>query len=202
MIYTISMWTFALFLGAADCELSNSSLSEQANSNSGCSCDGSSCMGNSYSIEANPWRSPYIVFAGDCFYHCRYCLLQWSKQHVGYVDSSWITGPLHSPIAGRHTATTIQILNFSFCAVQFASLWLKAAFILQITHGATMCTLMIVQFVRQSLQMYHVAKQWQLSRYMTLLIRQGILYFFAYVLVSSFLCLLCCYLSLQNYWRS
>ena len=35
--------------------------------------------------------------------------------------------------------------------------------------------------------MYHVAKQWQLSRYMTLLIRQGILYFFAYVLVSSFL---------------
>ena len=49
-----------------------------------------------------------------------------------------------------------------------------------------MCILAIIQFVRQSLQMYRVTKQWQLSKYMNLLVKQGIFYFFVYVLVSSF----------------
>ena len=65
--------------------------------------------------------------------------------------------------------------------------------ILQLTHGAALCTLAIFQSVRQSLQMYHVTKQWQLNRYMTLLVKQGILYFFVCVPVSSFPPLLPCH---------
>ncbi|KAF8548549.1 hypothetical protein OG21DRAFT_749256 [Imleria badia] len=60
------------------------------------------------------------------------------------------------------------------------------AAMIQITHGAAMCNLTIVQFGRQSLQMYRLTKQWQPNRYLILLVRQGILYFFAYVAVSSF----------------
>ena len=48
-----------------------------------------------------------------------------------------------------------------------------------------MCIFAITQFVRQLLETYRVTKQWQLNRYMTLLVRQGVLYFFAYVLISS-----------------
>ncbi|KAI9570973.1 hypothetical protein HD554DRAFT_288472 [Boletus coccyginus] len=42
-----------------------------------------------------------------------------------------------------------------------------------------MLFLVIFQFVQQSLQMYSVTKQWQINRYMNLLVKQGILYFFA-----------------------
>lgn len=77
--------------------------------------------------------------------------------------------------------------NFSFCAVQATSvIWMKVAISLQIAFGATMCMLALVQFVRQSLQMYRATKQWELDRYMNLLAKDGILYFFVYVPVSSF----------------
>ena len=65
-------------------------------------------------------------------------------------------------------------------------IWMTVAAILGITHSAVVCTFVIVQFVRQSVQMYRVTKQWQLNRYMTLLVQQGIFYFFAYVPLSSF----------------
>ncbi|KAF8124714.1 hypothetical protein EV363DRAFT_1435185 [Boletus edulis] len=45
------------------------------------------------------------------------------------------------------------------------------------------CMLAIIQFVRQSLQMYRVTKQWQLNQYMHLLVKQGVFYFLAYVSV-------------------
>ncbi|KAF8553933.1 hypothetical protein OG21DRAFT_1603838 [Imleria badia] len=66
--------------------------------------------------------------------------------------------------------------------------WTKVATIFQIIHGATLCILAIVQSVRQSLQMYRATKQWQLDQYMSLLVRQGVLYFFAvflYALVDT-----------------
>ena len=57
--------------------------------------------------------------------------------------------------------------------------------IVQMTHGAAMCSLAIAHSLRQSLQTYRVTKQCQLNRYTTLLVKQGILYFIAYVLVLS-----------------
>ncbi|KAF8126741.1 hypothetical protein EV363DRAFT_1401554 [Boletus edulis] len=36
---------------------------------------------------------------------------------------------------------------------------------------------MAIQFLRQSLRMYRATKQWQLSRYMNLLFREGVIYF-------------------------
>ncbi|KAF8442220.1 hypothetical protein L210DRAFT_3759725 [Boletus edulis BED1] len=78
------------------------------------------------------------------------------------------------------TAATFQILDFSVCIVDPTSFtWAKVNSILQITNGAVLCTLAVFQFVRQSVEMYNVTKEWQLNRYMGLLVREGILYFFA-----------------------
>ena len=80
------------------------------------------------------------------------------------------------------TVVTAQIPGYSFCMVQpTPPIWIQVADILQITHGAAVCSLGIVQFVIQSRQMYRVTRQWQPNRYMVLLVREGILYFFAYV---------------------
>ncbi|KAF8549553.1 hypothetical protein OG21DRAFT_1525741 [Imleria badia] len=81
--------------------------------------------------------------------------------------------------------TTMHILDVTMCMVEFPlAVWTKAATILEIMISTTMCTLAIGRFITQSLQMYRVTKQWQLSRYMNLLVQQGIVYFLAVSLFS------------------
>ena len=65
-------------------------------------------------------------------------------------------------------------------------IWPEAVLAVQITLGALMCLLVAIQFVRQSLQMYRVTKRFELNRYMSLLTREGMFYFLAYVHVSPF----------------
>ncbi|KAG9316930.1 hypothetical protein JVU11DRAFT_3011 [Chiua virens] len=80
----------------------------------------------------------------------------------------------------------IQVLDYSFCSVQFTPLiWGEVTSILQITFSVVLCVLAIVQFVRRSLQMYDATKRWQLNRYINLLIKEGIVYFFAIFLLNS-----------------
>lgn len=66
-------------------------------------------------------------------------------------------------------------------------MWTNVAVILQITQSTAVCVLAIAQFARQSVEMYRLTKRWQLNRYMSLLVKQGILSFLAYVPVRSFL---------------
>ena len=91
-------------------------------------------------------------------------------------------------LGGAHTVGTSQILDYSICVAQpepfLFRRWAQVGAILQIAHGAATCILVAVEFVRQSLQMYRVTKQWQLNRYMNLLAKQAILYFFVYVYLS------------------
>ncbi|KAF8554381.1 hypothetical protein OG21DRAFT_1497038 [Imleria badia] len=78
-----------------------------------------------------------------------------------------------------------HVLDQSRCVVYLPSpVWAKAATILEITIGATMCTLAIVQFITQSVQMYRVTNHWQISQYMNLLVRQGVFYFLAVSMFS------------------
>ncbi|KAI9566860.1 hypothetical protein HD554DRAFT_2113247 [Boletus coccyginus] len=84
------------------------------------------------------------------------------------------------------TAATIQILDFSFCVVDPTSfIWAKVTNSVEMVHGGMVCIFAIARFVKQSLQMYHETGRWQLNQYMNLLVKQGILYFFVYVPVSS-----------------
>ena len=60
-----------------------------------------------------------------------------------------------TPLICRPTVAITHIPGYSFCMVQpTPPIWTQVADILQITHGAAVCSLGIVQFVIQSLQMY------------------------------------------------
>lgn len=49
-----------------------------------------------------------------------------------------------------------------------------------------MCLLVGVQSIRQSLQIYRATKRFELGRYVSLLAREGLFYFLAYVHILSF----------------
>ncbi|KAF8548556.1 hypothetical protein OG21DRAFT_1489305 [Imleria badia] len=146
IIYIIAVWTFILFLGAAD-------------------------LAMILRVWAMYNRSKLIL---------RILLILFSLEIIfGVLAAAIYSFPRDL------SAATIQVLDFPSCAVQLTTpTWSKVAAILQITHAAVMCILAIIQGVRQSLQMYSVTKQWQLNRYMILLVRQGVLYFFAVFLFT------------------
>lgn len=86
----------------------------------------------------------------------------------------------------RGIAVTVQVLYFSFCTGPGGpTLWHYIAETSQIGFSALMCLLVSIQFIKQSLQMYKATGQFQLNRYMNLFMREGILYFLAYVHDSS-----------------
>ena len=108
---------------------------------------------------------------------CRHQLSKW-------YECSALTSFPSSPLICSLAANTIQLLDLSFCVYQSNILiWTKVSAILQITPSGTLCILAIIQFMRQSFQMYQVTKHWQLNRYMRLMTKQGILYFFACVCI-------------------
>ena len=57
--------------------------------------------------------------------------------------------------------------------------------------GATLLILAVTQTLKQSVTMYKATKQWQPNRYMERLMGDGILYFLAYVPVSTSLISVC-----------
>ena len=87
-----------------------------------------------------------------------------------------------------HLVIIAQVLNYSICEFQivvlFSVILLQTA--AQVILGTLMCLLAVIQSIRESLQMYRVTKRFEISRYLSLLTRDGILYFLAYVHVLSF----------------
>ncbi|KAI9567674.1 hypothetical protein HD554DRAFT_930186 [Boletus coccyginus] len=80
------------------------------------------------------------------------------------------------------------MLDLSFCAMKPGSpIWAEIEVSLRFALAAVMFLLVAAQFVRESSQMYKGMKQWQLGRLMKLFAREGLLYFLAYVYISSFL---------------
>ncbi|KAG9313379.1 hypothetical protein JVU11DRAFT_5697 [Chiua virens] len=77
---------------------------------------------------------------------------------------------------------TIQLLEYSSCYEKnTAIIWVEVTLILQVIFAAVLCMLAIIQFVKQSISMYNLTKQWQLNRYINLLVKEGIVYFIMYV---------------------
>ena len=81
-----------------------------------------------------------------------------------------------------------QVLDHSVCeflnVVSFSDILLRTA--AQVILGTLMCLLAVIRFIRESLQMYRIAKRFEISRYLSLLTRDGILYFLACVHPLSF----------------
>ena len=55
----------------------------------------------------------------------------------------------------------------------------------QIALGTLMCLLIVIRFIKELLQVYRVVKKFHLNMYMKRLVREGMIYFLAYVHVSS-----------------
>ena len=85
-----------------------------------------------------------------------------------------------------------RVPDLSFCVVQFSSIGNSVIVILlvgsaELALGALMCLLVVVQFIRELLQIYKATKRFRPNHYTILLVREGMIYFLAYVHVSSFL---------------
>jgi len=99
--------------------------------------------------------------------------------YLGEVISSAIATIVYSKPKGVIVIVN-QILDLSFCSLHEQSeSWYKANDLSQLVHAAVMCTLVMMQFMIRSVEMYNFTKQWRLSRLVNLLVMQGMGYFFA-----------------------
>ncbi|KAF8452874.1 hypothetical protein L210DRAFT_2061202 [Boletus edulis BED1] len=86
-----------------------------------------------------------------------------------------------------------RVLNFSFCNPSFTNappthnVYIVVP---RLVLGATLMILTVFQTLKQSFEMYKLTKAWQPNRYMKVLARDGILYFFVNLLyqITSVLC--------------
>lgn len=85
----------------------------------------------------------------------------------------------------HYTASTTPTLGFSICVVP-PNIGIRVVDGVQLTLALIMFLLVVVQFVKESLQMYKATNRYQLNPYMNLLVREEMLYFLAYVRFSSF----------------
>jgi len=78
-----------------------------------------------------------------------------------------------------------QILDLSFCSLDHISPgWNKVIDLSQLVHAGIMCMLMIIQFTIRSIHMHRATKQWQLGPFISLLVMEGMAYFFAVLMWS------------------
>ena len=99
---------------------------------------------------------------------CRVCVTQ-------FIEECILTATL--------AVITAQVLDAAVCDVTYTSTsrFGSYAFIPRFILAALMFVLALAQFTMQSLQAYRMTKQWLPNRYISLLVREGVLYFLAYV---------------------
>lgn len=82
----------------------------------------------------------------------------------------------------RNSVSISQLLDITVCNFVFSTqTWNNAATFSQLILGAVVCTLVMAKFMRDSFQMYRATQKLQLNRYVSLLVRDGLLYFLVYV---------------------
>jgi hypothetical protein len=95
------------------------------------------------------------------------------------LNWNFICGPLYfSPV------TVVQVIDFSFCNSSLSNA--SAHLLLGITAirvvlGVMLLILAVISNLKQSVALYKATKQWQPNHYMQLFMKDGILYFVAYV---------------------
>ncbi|KAF9225021.1 hypothetical protein BS17DRAFT_60768 [Gyrodon lividus] len=86
------------------------------------------------------------------------------------------------------TVSNPEVAGVKFCAatVTQKSTYLFSLYVVipRFILSILLCIAAVARFVRQSLQMHKAIKQWRSDRYMKLLVRESILYFFANLLYS------------------
>ena len=153
------------------------------------------CVCDVQSVEDHPGCSPSDVYPGGCHAHHLQQHQSQSKQWYRYVSD---TVGRSTPYL-RKSACTVSIVQLFDIAVCGGAVGTERCGVLcmaiQFTLGAVMCVFVTAKFVGDSLRMYRATGKLQLNRYMSLLVRDGLLYFIVYVPSS---CSLSCVNSLNN----
>ena len=141
------------------------------------------------SVKDRPRCPPSDIHCAACHALRKQWLLQQSQLCIRSVSSE--SRPVH-PWISYETPLTVSagpLLDITVCNLSYSTeRWNNAATIVQFILGTVLCTLVITQLVRYSLQMHRTARKWQLNKYISLLIREGLLYFLVYVRpLASFL---------------
>ncbi|KAF8420300.1 hypothetical protein L210DRAFT_3574716 [Boletus edulis BED1] len=75
-----------------------------------------------------------------------------------------------------------QVLDITVCATVIETRsGINLYPIIQCIPSAILSIMVVAQSMKQSLQMYRVTRKWELNRYVALLVRDGVLYFFVYI---------------------
>lgn len=77
------------------------------------------------------------------------------------------------------TVETAQVLKSSICSVSYniETNWSKYVTVPQFALGALLCILAVFQCIRESYHTHGTSAEWQLNKYTSLLVREGVLYF-------------------------
>ena len=85
--------------------------------------------------------------------------------------------------------TVVQIMDLSFCNISFndaqSFLLLLGATVLQFFFSVMLFILAVIPTLKESVVLYKATKQWQPNHYMQQLVKDGMLYFLAYVSILS-----------------
>jgi len=74
--------------------------------------------------------------------------------------------------------TIVRLLGITVCnPVPNTETWNTATAIVQFIHGTVLSFLVVAKFVRDSLRTYQATRKWQFNKYISLLVRDGFLYF-------------------------
>ena len=79
------------------------------------------------------------------------------------------------------------LLDISVCNVAYITLGETSSIVLRTSQfilNTVLFILMVIRFLRGTFQMYRATQKWELDKYISLLVREGLLYFLVYVHLS------------------
>ena len=175
MIYILSIWALTVFSTGADSGFLIIHPLAKSDARSG---DGPPCICDVQSIKDHPSSSSWdIHHAGR---HTDYQLWHLQRSKVWHRYAPTRVDPSFTKLC--LTVSIVQLLDATVCiGVMNTPSWDIASTIIQFILSTAMCALVMTQFMRESLQMYKATRKLQFNKYMSLLVRDGLLYFFVYV---------------------
>ena len=127
-------------------------------------------------------RPLLVIFATEIILFIIYCSLYVKSNYVQGKHQTESTGPCLPLRYSAIVSVVPPILGISACSVTIiAETWSTALTISQFILSIVLFTLVVTQFLRGAFQMYRATRKWEFNRYVSLLVRDGLLYFLVYV---------------------
>ncbi|KAG9310095.1 hypothetical protein JVU11DRAFT_9706 [Chiua virens] len=122
----------------------------------------------------------YAIYNRSKLILCLLLLLMYIAEMVILVTESAIySDQNYAPVS------TVQLLDVTICNIMFnIQTWNNATTYAQFALAVVMCILVAAQYARHSRQMYRAQRTWQPNKYISLLVRDSLLYFLVTLLYT------------------